>query len=63
MVAAGTSVEVRGWQVARMRSYMVKIRKEGHKPMYYNPEADTGDHLARFYGAALARMLTGEADL
>ena len=57
------------WQAAMMRTYMIKIMKDDttpFKPKYYNLEAGkviTVDHVARFYGAALARMLTGSRSM
>ena len=49
------------WQAARMRNYMTKkVVEGGWKPKYYRGD-DTiqPDHLARFYGTLLAKMLIG----
>ena len=44
-----------------MRNYMTMIIEDrGYKPRHYNPDKGkiiTGDHIARFYGALLAKML------
>jgi hypothetical protein len=47
------------FQAARMRNYMQKrIVEEDYKPRYYTGgKVITGDHVARFYGACLGRML------
>jgi hypothetical protein len=44
-----------------MRNYMRKqVVEEGYKPRYYTGDkVITGDHVARFYGTCLGRMLTG----
>jgi hypothetical protein len=51
------------WISARMRNYMLHIiQKKGFKPKYYNPSIGrvvTADHVARFYGCHMARMLRG----
>jgi hypothetical protein len=49
------------FQAARMRNYMKKrIDEENYKPRYYTADkVITGDHVVRFYGACLGRMLTG----
>jgi hypothetical protein len=49
------------FQAARMRNYMKKrIVEENYKPRYYTGDkVITGDHVARFYGACLGKMLTG----
>ena len=49
------------FQAARMRNYMKKrIVEEAYKPRYYTGnKVITGDHVARFYGACLGKMLTG----
>ena len=51
------------WQAARMRNYMTKlIKEEDYKPRFYKPDKGkviTGDHVARFYGCLLAKMLAG----
>jgi hypothetical protein len=49
------------FQAARMRNYMRKrVLEEGYKPRYYTGDkVITGDHVARFYGACLGRMLNG----
>ena len=45
-----------------MRNYMIYIMKyKAWKPKFYNPSAGvvvTGDHVSRFHGVLLARMLT-----
>jgi hypothetical protein len=49
------------FQAARMRNYMKKrIVEENYKPRHYTGDkVITGDHVARFYGAYLGKMLTG----
>jgi hypothetical protein len=49
------------FQAARMRNYMKKrVLEENYKPRYYTGgKVITGDHVARFYGAYLDRMLNG----
>ena len=55
------------WQAKRMRNYMTMLmddeaNEKPYKPRYYNPDKGrtiTGDHVARFYGALLAKMLSG----
>jgi hypothetical protein len=49
------------FQAARMRNYMKKrVLEDGWKPRYYiGGKKITGDHVARFYGACLGKMLTG----
>jgi hypothetical protein len=49
------------FQAARMRNYMRKrVVEEDYKPRYYTGgKVITGDHVARFYGACLGRMLNG----
>jgi len=53
------------WQAARMRNYMLKIVKDAdkpYKPRYYKPNQQkviTNNHVARFYGCLLAKMLSG----
>jgi hypothetical protein len=44
-----------------MRNYMKKrVLEEGYKPRYYiGDKRITGDHVARFYGACLGKMLSG----
>jgi hypothetical protein len=44
-----------------MRNYMRKrVVEDGYNPRYYTGDkVITGDHVARFYGACLGRMLTG----
>jgi len=45
-----------------MRNYMTKIINDGFKPKYYKGDkVITGDHVARFYGCVLAKMLTGSS--
>ena len=50
------------WQTKRMRKYMTMLIKDrGYKPRDYNPDKDktiTGDHVVRFYGALLEKMLS-----
>jgi hypothetical protein len=47
------------YQAARMQNYITKIIVEdGWTPKYYHREGCiTGDHVARFYGACLGKML------
>jgi hypothetical protein len=49
------------FQAARMRNYTRKrVVEDGFKPRYYiGGKVITGDHVARFYGACLGRMLNG----
>jgi hypothetical protein len=49
------------YQAARMRNYMRKrVLEEKYNPRYYHGDRMiTGDHVARFYGACLARMNHG----
>ena len=49
------------FQAARMRNYMRKrVLESGFKPRYYKGDkVITGDHVARFYGACLCRMIHG----
>jgi hypothetical protein len=49
------------FQAARMQNYMKKrVLEENYKPRYYTRDkVITGDHVVRFYGACLGRMLTG----
>ncbi|OEU06161.1 hypothetical protein FRACYDRAFT_256066 [Fragilariopsis cylindrus CCMP1102] len=49
------------FQAARMRNYMRKrVLENGFKPRYYRGDrVITGDHVARFYGACLCRMIHG----
>ena len=46
-----------------MRNYMTYIMEhKGYKPKYYNPSKNvviTGDHVCRFYGICIGRMLSG----
>jgi hypothetical protein len=44
-----------------MRNYMQKrVVEEDHKPRYYTGvKVIDGDHVARFYGACLGRILNG----
>ena len=55
------------WQAARMHNYMTYIILQfGWKPKYYNPEKGiiiTADHVCRFYGAMLGRMLSGNPSI
>jgi hypothetical protein len=57
------------WQAARMRNYMTKIMKDPEiqfKPRYYKPDIDkviTSDHVARFYGCLIAKMLAGNPSI
>ena len=50
-----------------MRNYMIYITKhKAWKPKFYNPSAGvviTGDHVGRFHGVILARMLTGNRSI
>jgi hypothetical protein len=54
----GSSFE---FQAVRMRNYMKKrVPEENYKPRYYaGDKVIIGDHVARFYGACLGRMLNG----
>ena len=47
------------FQAARMRNYMRKrVIEDGYEPRYYKGDrVITGDHVARFYGACLCRMI------
>jgi hypothetical protein len=49
------------FQAARMRNYMTKrVVENGWTPKYYKYEdVITADHVTRFYGATLAKMLVG----
>ena len=51
------------WQAARMRNYMTKIVNDPERPFklkyYKGNKVITGDHVARFYGCLLAKMLSG----
>ena len=49
------------FQAARMRNYIRKrVLENNYKPRYYTGDrVITGDHVARFYGACLGRMLNG----
>jgi hypothetical protein len=49
------------FQAARMQNYMKKqVVEDNYKPRYYTGDkVITGDHVARFYGACLGKMLTG----
>jgi hypothetical protein len=49
------------FQAARMQNYMKKrVLEDNYKPRYYiGDKVITGDHVARFYGACLGKMLTG----
>jgi hypothetical protein len=49
------------FQAAMMRNYMRKrVLEENYKPRYYTGDkVITCDHVARFYGACLGRMLNG----
>ena len=53
------------FQAARMRNYMKKrIVEDGWKPKYYTSDkVITGDHVARFYGACLSKMLVGNRSI
>ncbi|OEU05936.1 hypothetical protein FRACYDRAFT_257320 [Fragilariopsis cylindrus CCMP1102] len=54
------------FQAARMRNYMTKkVVEDGWKPKYYQGADDTiqPDHVARFYGSLLAKMLTGSRSI
>ena len=66
----GEDGEVSFWEflAARMRNYMIHImRTKGYKPKYYNPTpveecnkvTIDADHVARFFGCQMARMLRG----
>jgi hypothetical protein len=52
------------WQAARMRNYMTYRIAHGWTPKYYTWEkVITADHVARFYGACLAKMLMGNQSI
>jgi hypothetical protein len=47
-------------QAARMRNFMTRRVADGWTPKYYHyDKVITADHVARFYGACLAKMLMG----
>ena len=52
---------VYAWQAARMRNYMGKwIIEDGWTPKFYTwDKVIMEEHVARFYGAMLAKMLSG----
>ena len=51
------------WTAGRMRNYMQHITAtQSYRPRYYKPEEDKvilNDHVARFFGVQLCRMLRG----
>jgi hypothetical protein len=52
------------WQAARMRNYMTKRIAGGWVPKYYTwDKVITTDHVARFYGVCLAKMLMGNRSI
>ena len=55
------------WQATRMRNDMIYIMKhKAWKPKFYNPSTGvviTRDHVGRFHGLMLARMLTGNRSI
>ena len=52
------------WQAARMRNYMTKRIAGGWVPKYYTwDKVITTDHVARFYGVCLAKMLMGHRSI
>jgi hypothetical protein len=52
------------FQAARMRNYMTKRIADGWTPKYYlYNRIITVDHVARFYGACLAKMLMGNRSI
>ena len=55
------------WQAVRMRNYMTYIMEhKDYKPKYYNPSKNiviTGDHICRFYGVCIGRMLSGNGSI
>jgi hypothetical protein len=52
------------WQAARMRNYMTYRIAHGWTPKYYTwDKVITADHVARFYGACLAKMLMGNRSI
>ena len=59
----GTTLSLFEWQAARMRNYMVKIKKDPEimfKAKYFNGDKVIhADHVARMSGAALGNMLCG----
>jgi hypothetical protein len=56
-------VEYYDFIAARMRNYMIHImRTKNFKPKYFNPAINLtiqADHVARFYGCHMGRMLCG----
>ena len=52
------------FQAARMRNYMTKRLADGWSPKYYtHGRVITADHVARFYGTTLAKMLMGNRSI
>jgi hypothetical protein len=52
------------FQAARVRNYMTKRVADGWTPKYYHyNNVITADHVARFYGAFLAKMLMGNCSI
>ena len=61
------------WQAARMRNYITYLTVyHGFKPKYYDPMGDskneefkyiTGDHVARFCGAMMARIWSNNTSI
>jgi hypothetical protein len=53
------------FQAARMRNYMTKrVVEDGWTPKFYKYEGViTADHVARFHGATLAKMLMGNRSI
>jgi hypothetical protein len=53
------------FQAARMRNYMMKrMVEDGWNPKYYiGDRIITTDHITRFYGACLAKMLHGNRSI
>jgi hypothetical protein len=52
------------FQAVRMRNYMTKRITDEWSPKYYTwDKVITADHVARFYGASLAKILTGNRSI
>ena len=59
----GDNEDLFEWQAARIRNYMTKlVKEEDYTPRFYKPNKGkviTGDHVARYYGYLLAKILAG----
>jgi hypothetical protein len=52
------------FQAARMQNYTTKRVADGWTPKYYTwDKVITADHVVRFYGASLAKMLMGNCSI